>query len=187
MKVMTSRNLNPHHDAACNFTGRVWQFPFWQPKPLSIEITELTASAPPELRRRAARQPAEWTERLWEEIRDPGRLGCVAVRRVPVWIPGPRVGYVLDFLLPEYSINVQIDRWEAHFDHDEPDDFNFVAQPDHPFNDDRDSDLLDLHGIVVVHLWDLAVANDGVAAACREIRLELGIDRPDSADTKAPP
>jgi len=98
----------------------------------------------------------------------------VAVRRVPVWIPGPQVGYVLDFLLPEYRVRGQIDRWEAHFDDDEPDNFDFKAQPDHPFNDDRDGDLLDLHGIVVVHLWDPGACPsnrlDSTGCGCGQLR-----------------
>ena len=187
MEVMTQhepqQRPDPYRGPVAEFKGRLCEFPLWKPHPLPTDIPELRAAAPTALIARAARSPREWTERLWEEILDPRRLGCVAVRRVPVWIPGPQVGYVLDFLLPEYSVNVQIDRWEAHFDDDEADNFDFRAQPDHPFNDDRDGDLLDLHGIVVVHLWDLAVANDGVAAACREIRLELGIDRPQPVES----
>lgn len=160
------------------YVGRLWDHPGVRLRPVRRSVAEFWAAAPRPLQKRArwAMTKAQWA--LWQFIRDPARLGTPAVARVPVWIPEHEAGFVLDYLLPESGVNVQLDRWRPEYLDDEFPPLDFEADPDNPWNDERDHLLAECCGIEVVHFWDAHVLDLGPEAICEEIRLELGIGRP---------
>ena len=147
-------------------------------RPFERSISELWRTAPTRLRKRASRPFTPEQRAVWEVFRDHKRLGTEAVPNVPLWIDEHELGYVLDFLLPEYGLNVQIDRWEPSFDEEEPPDVDIDAEPDHPYNEERKFALLECRGIESVHFWDDVVREFGGEEICAEVRKELGFGRP---------
>jgi hypothetical protein len=77
-------------------------------RPLRQPLDDFWNTAPGWLRVLARLPIARPDRRLWERL----RLGLPTdvVARVPAWIPDAKDGYVLDFLLPEFSVGVVIDR-----------------------------------------------------------------------------
>ena len=151
-------------DEAAEWIGRLHELPFVRLKPLRVPVERLRCSAPPWLVERAMARMDPLRVRAWEILRDPARVGTLATALVPVHIPEVGRGYVLDFLLPEYGLNVQIDRWED----DAPGD---------PWDEHRDSDLRNALGIETIRFWDVWVV-DNLDQLAGEIRKELGIGRP---------
>jgi hypothetical protein len=151
----------PREEAA-EWYGRLHELPFVRLRPLQVPVARLRASAPEWLRERAATRTDPLRQRVWDLLRDPAHVGTPAVAQVPVHIPDRGRGYVLDFLLPEYGVNVQVDRWDG----EEQDD-----------GEDRDFDLREALGIETVRFFDVWV-RENLDLLALEIRKELGIGRP---------
>jgi len=164
-----------------NYLSRLHDLPGVDLRPFEVPLTERWDRAPAALQARA-REPLGPVKRaLFDAMRVPDALGTEVVARVPIWLPEYEVGYVLDFLFPEYGVNLQIDVYDRRLE--ESDDFDldqldFEAEPDHPYNDARDSDLREAFGIEVLHYWDCGVEEMGPATTIRELRYDLGIGRP---------
>lgn len=154
-------------EQAAEWIGRLHELPRVQLKPLRVTVGRLRSSAPEWLKERAQARTDPIRQRVWDVLRDPAQVGTPAAAQVPVHIPESGRGYVLDFLLPEYGVNVQIDRWAA----DEPPD------PDDAWNEDRDGDLRGALGIETIRYWDVWV-KQSLDQLAEEIRKELGIGRP---------
>jgi len=150
----------PREEAA-EWFGRLHELPFVRLRPLKVPVARLRASAPDWLRERAEARDVPLRRRVWDVLRDPARVGTPAVAHVPAYLPQLRRGYVLDFLLPEYGVNVQVDRWDG----EETDD-----------GEDRDSDLREALGIETVRFFDVWV-RDNLDLLAGELRKELGIGR----------
>ena len=159
------------------YLGRLWILPGVSLRPVDRPIAELWRTAPGWLRRRASRPFTEAQREVWRVVRDPQRLGTEALPNVPFWIEEERVGYVLDFLLPEYGVNVQIDAWHPSYEEEELPAFDPVADPDHPYNEERTA-VLGACGIEELRYWDGFVREFGADEVCAEIRRELGFGRP---------
>jgi hypothetical protein len=155
--------LAPREEAA-EWMGRLHDMPFVRLKPLRVPVERLRHSAPPWLAERATARMDPLRVRVWEILRDPARVGTLATPLVPAYLPEVGRGYVLDFLLPEYGLNVQVERWED----DAPSD---------PWDEHRDNDLRDALGIETLRFWDVWVA-ENLDQLAGEIRKELGIGRP---------
>jgi very-short-patch-repair endonuclease len=149
-------------EEAAEWAHRLHELPFVRLHPLRVPVARLRASAPDWLRERAEARTDPLRRRVWDLLRDPAHVGTPAVAQVPVFLTAVRRGYVLDFLLPEYGVNVQVDRW----DDGECDD-----------GEDRDADLRDELGIETVRFWDVWV-RENLDLLAGEIRKELGIGRP---------
>jgi len=161
-----------------DYVGRLWDHPLVELKPVRVCLRQLWEAAPRPLQKRARWAMTREQQALWELIRDPARLGTVAVAKVPLWIPEVGVGYVLDFFLPESGVNVQLDRWRPEYLDDEEPEIDFEAEPDNPHNESREEDLRTFRGIEVLHFWDTEVSEAGPEVVLEEIRFELGIGRP---------
>jgi hypothetical protein len=160
---------SPAAGEAEDWTGRLWDLPLVWLRPLRVPVERLRHSAPEWLHERARARSGPLRQRVLELLRDPARVGTAVVAQVPVWLPRRQVGYVLDFLFPEYGVNLQIDSWaevEAR-----------TGDPDHAWNLERDEDLRGAHGIETLHYWDVAVA-EVLDRFPEEVRMELGIGRP---------
>jgi hypothetical protein len=152
---------NPREEAA-EWYGRLHELPFVRLRPLRVPVARLRATAPDWLVERAAARTDPVRRLVWEVLRDPARVGTPAVAQVPAYLPALGRGYVLDFLLPEYGVNVQVDRWGEEGTDD---------------GEDRDFDLREALGIETVRFFDVWVrSNLDLLAA--EVRKELGIGRP---------
>jgi len=161
-----------------DYVGRLWDHPGVELRPVRRTVAAFWAAAPPALQERARSGMTKAQSAVWEVIRDPARLGTAAVAKVPVWIPEHQVGFVLDYLLPESGVNVQLDPWRPEYLEDELPPLDFEADPDNPWNDERDDLLAECCGIEVVHFWDSFVDELGPEVILEEIRMELGIGRP---------
>jgi hypothetical protein len=149
-----------------DWTGRLWDLPLIWLRPLRVPVERLRHSAPDWLRERAEARSSPLRRGVLDALRG---VGTAVVPQVPVWLPQRGVGYVLDFLFPEYGVNLQLDSWaEAE---------NGDKDPDHAWNLVRDEDLRAAHGIETLHYWDVAVA-EMLDHFPEEIRRELGIGRP---------
>jgi hypothetical protein len=155
--------LAPREEAA-EWFGRLHDMPFVRLQPLRVPVERLRHSAPPWLAERAMARMDPLRVRVWELLRDPARVGTLATALVPVHMPEVGRGYVLDFLLPEYGLNVQVERWED----DAPSD---------PWDEHRDADLRNALGIETLRFWDVWVV-ENLDQLALEIRKELGIGRP---------
>jgi hypothetical protein len=153
-----------------DWIGRLWDLPLVWLRPLRVPVERLRRSAPEWLQERAGTRTSPLKQRVWEMLRDPSRLGTPAVAQVPVYLPREDVGYVLDFLFPEYGVNLQINRWSADGRPAAPD-------PDDALNMQRDEDLRRALGIETIHYWDACV-EEHFEHFAEEIRKELGIGRP---------
>ncbi len=153
--------MTPREEAA-EWFGRLHELPFVRLRPLRVPVARLRATAPDWLRERAEARQDALRLRVWDLLRDPAHVGTPAVAGVPAYLPGLGRGYVLDFLLPEYGVNVQIDRWED----EERDD-----------GEERDFDLREAYGIETVRFFDVWVKGN-LDQLAGEIRKELGIGRP---------
>jgi len=169
-----------------DYVGRLFDLPSVNLRPFRTPITELWKSAPHSLRQRASRPMRPAQKALWDVLRQPEQLGCPVHFNVPIWFPweevgtepGDEVGYVLDFLIPEYGVNVQVDPWDPVFDSEGWPEFDFDAQPDHPYNEEREPILCECRGIETVRYWDQSVDEVGAEEICVELRRELGIGCP---------
>lgn len=150
-------------EEAAEWIGRLHELPFVRLRPLRVAVARLRYSAPEWLQERALARTDPLRRRAWEAIRDPARLGTPATSQVPVHLPDVGRGYVLDFLFPEFGVNVQIDRWD---DDDDPD-----------AGEERDGHLREAYGIETVRFWDVWV-RENLDLLADEIRKELGIGRP---------
>lgn len=156
-----------------NYLSRLHDLPGVDLRPFEVPLTELWDRAPAALQARA-REPLGPVKRaLFDAMRVPDALGTEVVARVPIWLPEYEVGYVLDFLFPEYGVNLQIDRWLP----ERPRTVDFSRDPDDPLNLQRDEDLREALGIETIHYWDVAV-EEILDRFPDEIRKELGIGRP---------
>lgn len=153
--------MTPREEAA-EWFGRLHELPFVRLRPLRVPVARLRATAPDWLRERAEARQDALRLRVWDLLRDPAHVGTPAVAGVPAYLPGLGRGYVLDFLLPEYGVNVQIDRWED----EERDD-----------GEERDFDLREAYGIETGRFFDVWVKGN-LDQLAGEIRKELGIGRP---------
>jgi len=151
-------------EEAAEWAGRLHDLPFVRLRPLRIPVARLRGSAPAWLADRAEARTDALKQRVWDVLRDPARVGTPAVAQVPVHLPNG-AGYVLDFLFPEYGVNLQIDRWEDDGTED-PED-----------SEDRDWHLREALGIETIRFWDVWV-KDNLDLLPDEIRKELGIGRP---------
>jgi hypothetical protein len=151
-------------DEAAEWIGRLHDMPFVRLKPLRVPVERLRHSAPPWLAEQAMARMDPLRVRVWELLRDPASVGTLATPLVPVHLPDVGRGYVLDFLLPEYGLNVQIERWEDE-------------APGDPWDEHRDGDLRDALGIETLRFWDVWVV-ENLDQLAGEIRKELGIGRP---------
>jgi len=158
--------------------GRLWDLPLVTLQPLQQSVEELRRAAPRWLRERAARPMSPAQQDVWQIIRHRDQLGTEAVAQVAVWIEDYELGYVLDFVLPEYGVNLQVSEWEPRYEQDELPEFDPAVTPDHPFNEERDDALRECLGIEVVSYWDTQVRELGPESVCDEIRKELGFGRP---------
>jgi hypothetical protein len=149
---------------AAEWNGRLHELPFVRLRPLRVAIARLRHSAPEWLRERAQARTDPLRQRAWDVLKDPAAVGTPAVAQVPVHLPDHGAGYVLDFLFPEYGVNVQIDAWDGG-DEGDPDD------------EDRDLRLREAHGIETIRFWDVWV-RENLDLLAGEIRKELGIGRP---------
>jgi len=77
-------------------------------QPLRHPVDDFWNTAPGWLRVVASLPLDRLERRLWKRLRQ--GLPTDVVARVPMWIPDVRDGYVLDFLLPDFSVGVVIDR-----------------------------------------------------------------------------
>jgi len=170
--------LTPEQQWASQYVGRLWDLPLVSLQPVRLPISEFWKRAPPALRERARQPMTPLQKALWDVIRDPKRLGTEAVPMVPAWVEEYEAGYVMQFLLPEYGVNVQIDPWRPEYEKPELPDIDMEADPDNPYNESRDGDLCEAFGIETCHFWDTAVKEMGVEETCEEIRRELGFGRP---------
>ena len=179
-----TRRTPPSPQEASDWLGRLWDLPGVELKPLCKPVSFFHASAPGALRSRIL--PLAGAKlATWLLLRDRARLGTEAVAQVPIFIPEWELGYVCDFLLPEYSVNVQIDPYVE----DEPDvlDVDFEEEPDHAWNLDREQALRDAFGIEPLHYYDRCVLENPDRFVA-ELRKELGIGRPGWIRTwKVPP
>ena len=77
-------------------------------QPLRQPLDDFWNTAPGWLRVVASLPLDRVERRFWERL----RLGLPTdvVARVPMWIPDVRDGYVMDFLLPDFSVGVVVDR-----------------------------------------------------------------------------
>lgn len=164
-----------------NYLSRLHDLPGVQLRPFDVPLTELWERAPAALQARAREPLGPLKRALFDAMRVPKALGTEVVARVPIWVPEYEVGYVLDFLFPEYGVNLQIDAYDPRIDEDEDfpfEELDFDAEPDHPHNHDRDAILREALGIEVLHYWDCGVEEMGLAVMTRELRYDLGIGRP---------
>jgi len=150
-------------EEGAEWAGRLHDLPFVRLRPLRVAVARLRGTAPDWLKERAQARTDPLKRRVWDLLRDPKHVGTLAVAQVPVHLPEIGVGYVLDFLLPEYGVNVQIDGWD---DEEDPDG-----------GEDRDRHLRDALGIETVRFWDVWV-RENLDLLADEIRKELGIGRP---------
>ncbi len=151
---------------AAEWFGRLHELPDVRLRPLRVPVERLRHSAPEWLRDRARARTDPLRQQVWELLRDPARVGTPAAARVPVHLAEVGRGYVLDFLLPEYGVNVQIDRW----DDDAPD-------ADDLWSEHRDGDLREALGIETIRFFDVWV-KENLDLLADEIRKELGLGRP---------
>lgn len=161
MHEAEARRPTPREEAA-EWFGRLHELPFVRLRPLRVPVARLRATAPDWLRERAEARRDALRLGVWDLLRDPAHVGTPAVAGVPAYLPELGRGYVLDFLLPEYGVNVQVDRWED----EESDD-----------GEDRDFDLREALGIETVRFFDVWV-RENLDQLAGEIRKELGIGRP---------
>ncbi|MGQ0614122.1 MAG: hypothetical protein ACT4PV_10335 [Planctomycetaceae bacterium] len=169
-----TRRTPPSPEEASDWLGRLWDLPGVELKPLRKPVSFFHATAPAALKARIA--PLEGAKlAAWRLLQNRARLGTEAVAQVPIFIPEWELGYVCDFLLPEYGVNVQIDPWVE----DEPDDLviDFTREPDHAWNLEREGALRDAFGIEQLGYYDHCVLNDP-DLFLDELRKELGIGRP---------
>jgi len=88
--------------------GRLWDLPLVTLQPLRHPFDDLLTKAPAWLRA-LARQPLDpAAEQLWERLRKD--FPAEVIPRTPVWVADAEEGYVLDFLLPQFSVGVVIDQ-----------------------------------------------------------------------------
>ena len=153
-------------EQAAEWMGRLHELPYVRLRPLRVPVARLRCSAPDWLQDRARARTDPLRQRVWDLLRDPANVGTPAVAQVPAHLPDVKRGYVLDFLLPEYGVNVQIDRWND----EQPD-------PDDAWDEHRDDDLREALGIETIRFWDVWV-RDNLGQVVDEIRKELGIGRP---------
>lgn len=154
--------MHTPREEAADWFGRLHELPFVRLRPLQVPVARLRATAPEWLLERAAARADALRALVWDVLKDPANVGTPAVAQVPVHLPERGRGYVLDFLLPEYAVNVQIDRW----DDEGADD-----------GEDRDVDLREVLGIETVRFFDVWV-RENLDLLAGEVRKELGIGRP---------
>lgn len=105
---MEPLDLSPEAIEAQARIGRLWDMPLVTLRPLQQSIEDLWAAAPPWLCALARRPQDPVAALLWKHLsRD---FPAEVVPRVPVWVADVEEGYVLDFVLPQYSVGVVIDR-----------------------------------------------------------------------------
>ncbi len=163
---MAEADHSARREEAAEWIGRLHELPTVRLRPLRVPVARLRSSAPEWLKDRARARIDPLRERVWDLLRDPTRVGTPAAAQVPVHLPDVGRGYVLDFLLPEYGVNVQIDAW----DDERPD-------PDDTWSEDRDGDLRAAFGIETIRFWDVWLKGN-LDLVVDEIRKELGIGRP---------
>jgi hypothetical protein len=88
--------------------GRLWDIPLVTLQPPQRPVGEFWTTAPAWLRDLARQPPDAVAALLWEQLRE--GFPTEVVPRVPVWVPEAEEGYVVDFLLPQVSVGVVIDR-----------------------------------------------------------------------------
>jgi len=169
------KKLDERQRWASDYLGRLWVLPSVNLKPLEISVVELWNRAPPWLCEKARAPMGPLHAGLWRLLGDPAVFGTEAFSRVPLWVPDEQVGYVLDFLIPEFSVNVQISPWQEE---EEFDEIDFEVDPDNSWNCARDEDLRRIAGIETTGYWDVIVKEIGYVEACREVRKDLGFGRP---------
>lgn len=150
-------------EEAAEWMGRLHELPHVRLRPIRVPVARLRHSAPDWLQDRARARTDPLRQRVWDLLRDPTHVGTPATAQVPVHIPEVGRGYVLDFLLPEYGVNVQIDGWDDE-----------TAEP---WDEHRDDDLREALGIETVRFWDVWV-KENLDRVVEEIRKELGFGRP---------
>ena len=163
-------------------------------RPFETPIPELWAAAPSPLRKRATRPFRPLQGEVWKLLRDRRKFGAAVWPNVPVWVARYEVGYVLDFFLPKFGVNVQIEPWEPCFDNDVPPQIDIDAFPDHPLNFERPTVLQEI-GIETLSYYEDASDPQFARHVFGEIRRELGFGRPpwlrrhefSSASTRCPP
>lgn len=163
---MGEADHSARREEAAEWIGRLHELPFVRLRPLRVPVARLRHSAPEWLQDRARARTDPLRGQVWDLLRDTARVGTPAASQVPVHLPEVGRGYVLDFLLPEYGVNVQIDRWND----EQPD-------PDDAWSENRDGDLRAAYGIETVRFWDVWV-RENLDLVVNEIRKELGIGRP---------
>src|SRR5262245_16637153 len=95
-------------DEPAEWKGRLHDLPFVRLEPLRVPVEKLRRSAPDWLAERASARMDPLRQRVWGVLRDPAHVGTPAAGFVPVHLPDVGRGHVLDFLLPEYGVNVQV-------------------------------------------------------------------------------
>jgi len=164
-----------------HYIGQLHELPGVVLAPIEVPLSEFWDRAPAALQARAREPlgPIGWA--LLEGMRTPGVLDTEVIARVPVWVARHGIGFVLDFLFPEYGVNIQVDAWEPRYLDDDVswmDELDFDAEPDHPCHDDRDAYLNEELGIECLHFWDIGIEQMGIPVALQEFRYTLGIGRP---------
>lgn len=151
-------------EEAVEWIGRLHDVPLVHLRPLRVPVERLRRSAPDWLKERATARMDPLRVRVWEILRDPAHVGTLATPLVPVHLPEVGRGYVLDFLLPEYGLNVQVERWDDE-------------TPADAWDEHRDTDLRERLGIETIRFWDVWVERN-LDLLAGELRKELGIGRP---------
>ena len=170
--------MNPFKDRqrwANDYLGRLWAAPSVTLKPLEVPVAALWSRAPPWLCEKARAPMGPLHAALWRFLGDPVHFGTEVLARIPLWVADEQVGYLLDFLIPEFSVNVQIPSWKEE---DASTELDFEIDPDNAWNPARAEDLRRAAGIETTVYWDSAVREIGIEETCREIRKDLGFGRP---------
>ena len=105
---------SPEAKEAARRCGRLWDLPLVTLQPLRYRCDDLLTKAPAWLRA-LARQPLDpAAELLWQRLRKD--FPTEVIPRMPVWVADAEEGYVLDFLLPQFSVGVVVDREDPDVD-----------------------------------------------------------------------
>jgi hypothetical protein len=139
--------------------GRLCDLPLVTLQPLRHPWDDFFAKAPPWLRA-LARQPFDpVAELLWKHLSN--GLPTEVIPRTPIWVAEAKEGYLLDFLLPQFSVGVVID-WE------DPEG--------EPFWDWWEPMQADLDSVRIEPLsYYAAVVRDDPAGVVTDLRYELGL------------
>ena len=148
--------IRPEAQQRTRRRGRLCDSPHVTLQPLRHPVDDFWTTAPGWLSVLARLPLDQLDRRLGERLRH--GLPTDVVARVPLWIPDVRDGYVMDFLLPEFSVGVVIDR-------EGPDRWDWWG-PMHS----------ELRSIEIEALrYRAAVVRDDPAHVVAEIRSELGL------------